>query len=81
MGIKSVAVLGLMGHGSMRRWELNPQLVAVSPAPGALVELFPCVTPAGNGASDHSGLVSRKGGRKLGVWLGLVCESVQFGKS
>lgn len=52
MGIKLVAVLGLMGHGQTRRWGSNPQLVSVSPAPADLVELFPCVTPVGNGASD-----------------------------
>lgn len=52
MGIKLVAVLGLMGHAGVRRWESNPQLVSVSPAAAALVRLFPCVTPVGNGASD-----------------------------
>lgn len=80
MGIQSVAVLGLMGHGGTRRRESNPQLVSVSCAPAALVGLLPCVTPVGNGASDPlawcQGKMTESSGSARGLFV-KVCSLVR----
>lgn len=60
--------------GGARMW------VSVSPAPAALVGLYPCVTPVGNGATDPlawcQGRVTESSGSGWGLFV-KVCSLVR----
>lgn len=61
--------------------EVRPTVgVSLSVCPAALVVLFPCVTPVGNGASDPLAWCQGRVTESLGSGWGLFVK-VQFGKS